>query len=129
MRKAAAVATDLAAVLVFVGIGRGAHAHGLGLSGFASTAWPFLSGLGAGWLAVAAARREACSIPAGLIVCASTVAVGMVLRVVSGQGTAFAFVIVALAFLGAAMVGWRAVVAGLRSRKRRETLRGRPARP
>jgi Protein of unknown function (DUF3054) len=35
------------------------------------------------------------------------VAVGMVLRVVSGQGTAFAFVVVALCFLGAGMVGWR----------------------
>jgi hypothetical protein len=32
----------------------------------------------------------------------------MVLRVVSGQGTAFAFIIVALAFLGLLMLGWRA---------------------
>ena len=37
----------------------------------------------------------------------STVVVGMVLRVVSGQGTAVAFVVVALAFLGMELLGWR----------------------
>jgi Protein of unknown function (DUF3054) len=31
----------------------------------------------------------------------------MVLRVVSGQGTALAFIIVALAFLGLFLLGWR----------------------
>jgi hypothetical protein len=29
------------------------------------------------------------------------------LRVVSGQGTAFAFIVVALAFLGLFLLGWR----------------------
>jgi hypothetical protein len=42
-----------------------------------------------------------------------TVVVGMILRVMSGQGTAVAFIVVALGFLGATMVGWRIVVAGL----------------
>ena len=41
------------------------------------------------------------------------VALGMVLRVVSGQGTAFAFIVVALAFLGLFLLGWR-MLAGLR---------------
>ena len=31
----------------------------------------------------------------------------MILRVIAGQGTAFAFVVVALVFLGAAMLGLR----------------------
>jgi hypothetical protein len=35
----------------------------------------------------------------------------MVLRAVSGQGTAVAFVFVALAFLGLFMLGWRVVAA------------------
>ena len=34
----------------------------------------------------------------------------MTLRVVAGQGTAAAFVAVALAFLGLFLLGWRAVV-------------------
>jgi hypothetical protein len=33
----------------------------------------------------------------------------MVLRVVAGQGTAFAFVVVALVFLGLFLLGWRAL--------------------
>jgi hypothetical protein len=36
-----------------------------------------------------------------------TVAVGMILRVLAGQGTAFAFILVALAFLGLFQLGWR----------------------
>jgi hypothetical protein len=34
----------------------------------------------------------------------------MILRVIAGQGTAFAFVLVALGFLGALMLAWRIVV-------------------
>ena len=41
---------------------------------------------------------------------------GMVLRVVAGQGTAVAFVLVALAFLGLFLLGWR-VVARVVSRR------------
>ncbi|WP_375539031.1 DUF3054 family protein [Actinomadura sp. J1-007] len=33
----------------------------------------------------------------------------MGLRIVSGQGTAFAFVLVSLAFLGVTLLGWRVV--------------------
>jgi hypothetical protein len=36
-----------------------------------------------------------------------TVALGMLLRVVSGQGTAPAFIGVALVFLGLFLLGWR----------------------
>jgi ABC-type Na+ efflux pump permease subunit len=44
----------------------------------------------------------------------------MTLRVVSGQGTAFAFVLVALGFLGLAMLGWRLVdIATSRARSSR----------
>jgi hypothetical protein len=39
----------------------------------------------------------------------ATVAVGMTLRVLAGQGTAFAFILVALAFLGLFQLGWRLV--------------------
>ena len=45
----------------------------------------------------------------------STVVVGMSLRVIAGQGTAVAFVGVALGFLGAIMLGWRLLKRLLRS--------------
>jgi hypothetical protein len=109
-----AVALDIAIVLVFVAIGRTAHADGVTIAGLASTAWPFLAGLGVGWLALARGRRDGMALSSGLVVWISTVVLGMVFRVVSGQGTAVAFVFVALGFLGLTMVGWRAVVVGAR---------------
>jgi cell division protein FtsX len=61
-----------------------------------------------------------------------TVAVGMVLRVAAGQGTAAAFVAVALAFVGLFLLGWRLVarMAGevLRRRQGPVRLRGRSLR-
>jgi len=42
------------------------------------------------------------------------VALGMVLRVVSGQGTALAFIGVALAFLGLFLLGWRLLAVAVR---------------
>jgi len=112
MRRAWVV-MDLVAVLVFVSIGRSVHSHGLALAGVASTAWPFVSGLAAGWIVLALRRRDLVTLLSGLVALLSTVALGMALRVVGGQGTAVAFVLVALGFLGATMLGWRLCLAGL----------------
>jgi hypothetical protein len=98
---------DLVAVLVFVAIGRAAHAHGLSLGGLASTAWPFVAGLAVGWGAVSLRHTPPLSLRGGLVLSLATVAVGMLLRVAAGQGTAVAFIVVALIFLGATMCGWR----------------------
>ena len=104
-----AAGLDFCCVAVFVIIGRAAHTDGETLGGIASTAWPFLCGLGAGWAAARAWRRPLGLVPAGLGAWLGTVAVGMVLRVVAGQGTAAAFIVVALAFLGLFLLGWRVV--------------------
>lgn len=98
---------DICCVLAFVIIGRAAHAKGETLAGTASTAWPFLAGLAIGWVASRAWRRPGGLVPAGVSAWLCTVAFGMVLRVISGQGTAFAFILVALAFLGLFLLGWR----------------------
>jgi hypothetical protein len=98
---------DIACVLAFVIIGRASHAKGETLAGIVSTSWPFLTGLACGWLAARAWRHPAALVPAGVAAWLGTVIVGMVLRVVSGQGTAFAFICVALAFLGLFLLGWR----------------------
>lgn len=108
MRSAAwAAVADVGCVLLFVAIGRASHSKGETLGGLASTAWPFLAGLAAGWLAARAWRQPIAVAPAGIAAWLGAVAVGMVLRVVAGQGTAFAFVLVALVFLGLFVVGWR----------------------
>jgi hypothetical protein len=103
---------DGAIVLVFVVIGRSVHAHGDRLIGIASTAWPFAAGLLVGWLTVTLRNESALSLRGGLVVTLFTVAVGMILRVLVGQGTAVAFILVALVFLGGAMIGWRLVRIG-----------------
>jgi hypothetical protein len=102
-----AAVLDLCCVLAFVIIGRASHAHGDSLSGIASTAWPFLAGLALGWLAVRAWRRPAALAPSGVGAWLGAAGLGMALRVVAGQGTAVAFVLVALAFLGLFLLGWR----------------------
>jgi hypothetical protein len=102
-----AVVLDVICVLIFVIIGRASHTKGESLAGVASTAWPFLAGLGLGWLTARGWRRPLAIRPEGLVIWLCTVAVGMILRVVSGQGTAVAFIIVALAFLALFLLGWR----------------------
>jgi peptidoglycan/LPS O-acetylase OafA/YrhL len=111
------VGLDLVVVLAFVAIGRANHHHGETAAGLASTAWPFLVGLACGWALLVARRRPGDRLVDGVAVALVTVAVGMVLRVLAGQGTAAAFIVVAVCFLGACMVGWRAV--GLLARRRR----------
>jgi hypothetical protein len=102
-----AAVLDVAAVLVFVVIGRASHRDGETIPGVASTAWPFLAGLGAGWLVARVWRRPVALVPSGVAAWLGAVAVGMVLRVVAGQGTAVSFIIVALCFLGLFLLGWR----------------------
>ena len=101
------VLLDGCCVLVFVIIGRANHARGDSLAGIASTAWPFLAGLAGGWLAARGWRQPFRLWPAGVGAWLGTVALGMLFRVVSGQGTAVAFIVVALAFLGLFLLGWR----------------------
>lgn len=103
------IVIDIVVVLLFVGIGRYNHHHGDSFSGMVSTTWPFAVGLAIGWLIVIVRRQKAVSVGAGLEVWLATVALGMILRVIAGQGTAFAFVVVALVFLGALMLGLRLV--------------------
>jgi len=121
-----AVALDILWVLVFVVIGRASHTKGESLGGIASTAWPFLAGLGAGWLALFLAWHRPpghrtqkarplpafAVLPSGVVAWLATVTVGMALRVISGQGTAVAFIAVALAFLGLFLLGWRLLLRG-----------------
>lgn len=98
---------DVAAVVAFVVIGRASHGHGDAPGGVASTLWPFGCGLVAGWAATRVARQPAASVPGGVLTCLVTVALGMLLRVIAGQGTAPSFVAVATGFLGSVMLGGR----------------------
>ena len=108
-RVTIALAFDVAAVAAFVVIGRRSHDDGLTAAGVARTAAPFLLALAAGW-GLARGWRAPMSIHTGIVVWVTTVVVGLVLRrVVFGDGTALAFVIVTAVTLGLLVCGWRAV--------------------
>lgn len=110
-----AASVDVVAVLLFVAIGRASHHHASTVGGFVSTLWPFAVGLVAGWAATRGRRPAAKS--TGASVAALTVALGMILRVLAGQGTAAAFILVALAFLGTCMVAGRLLAGALVARR------------
>lgn len=104
------VLADVLAIVVFVAIGRNTHDHGVSVAGLVSTMWPFVVGLFVAWSATLVRHRLGASLRDGVVIAVITVTVGMALRVVAGQGTAFAFIVVALLFLGAFMGGWRLAI-------------------
>ncbi|GAA3026578.1 DUF3054 domain-containing protein [Microbacterium dextranolyticum] len=101
-------AFDVVLVVVFAAIGRASHGEDV-WGGLAVTAWPFVVALVLGWLVVRAWRAPDAPVRTGLAVWAVTVAGGMVLRAVSGQGVQVAFIIVAAVVLLLFLVGRRAL--------------------
>ncbi len=122
VRKSLPFVLDALLVVVFCAIGRRSHDEAV-LAGLLRTVWPFATGLVVGWLVVAAPRWRAAADarfdiialwPAGVVIWACTLVGGMLLRVVSGQGTAVSFVLVAGVVLAVFLLGWRAVSKAVR---------------
>jgi hypothetical protein len=104
-----AIAVDAVCVIVFCAIGRRSHAEGVTIAGVAQTAWPFLSGTGAGWLLARGWRRPTAVVPTGVAVWLCTVVVGMLLRKATSAGVSASFVVVASLVTGLLLLGWRGV--------------------
>lgn len=102
-------AIDLAVVVVFVLIGRGVHHEPASFGGFLVTLWPFVAALVIGWLAAQAWRKPFHLPLPGIPIWVITVVGGMMFRVASSQGVAWAFVAVAAGTLGLLFLGWRAI--------------------
>lgn len=117
-----AAAADAVLILLFAAIGRDAHQRGEIITGVLATAWPFLAGAAAAWLVFRFWRKPLDLWPAGVAVWLGTVAVGMLLRAVTGQVVVLPFVIVALISVAVFLLGWRLLAAGARrlnARRRR----------
>jgi len=117
-----AFAADLLVLVVFVVVGRRSHDEGSGLDGFLRVWWPFAAALvvatiaSGTWRAPLEWRR---AIVAWLV----TVALGMTLRIaVQGREFKPTFVIVTTVFVGAGMLGWRAVARKIAARRARQAL-------
>lgn len=105
---------DLVLVTGFAALGRASHqasVFGSGGLGLLETAWPFAVALALGWIVTLAFRRPLAPLRTGVPVWVITVIGGMLLRAVSGQGTAVAFIIVATVTLLIFLVGWRVIAA------------------
>lgn len=111
-----AAALDVGLVTAFVAIGRRNHDEDPGVVGLISTAAPFLLGLVVGWL-LSKAWTNPTPVRTGLVIWPTTVAVGMVVRRLGGDGTALSFVIVATVFVGVTLVGWRLINATITTRR------------
>lgn len=127
------IPTGLAAILdavclvVFAAVGRQTHAEAW--TGAFTTAAPFLVGGAIGWALWWAVRREApVGLSGGAVVWLAAVVAGMLLRQLTGQGTAWTFVIVTLIVTGVLLLGWRAIAA-LILRRRGRAAAPAPARP
>lgn len=113
---------DSVCVLAFAAGGRSSHEEAISVGGVAHTAWPFLVGLGVGWLVLLAVSRGGARwdhlspAPAGVVLVIASWGLGMGLRLLTDQGASGAFPLVALAFLTLTLIGWR-VVAALVSRR------------
>nr|WP_216848735.1 MULTISPECIES: DUF3054 domain-containing protein [unclassified Rathayibacter] len=103
------MALDAVLVAVFVLIGRGTHDGGSVLEGFLVTLWPFLAALLLGWVIARAWRTPDRLVLSGIVVWIVTVAGGMLLRVLSGQGVQLSFVVVTAVVLGVFLLGRRAL--------------------
>lgn len=104
-----AQALDVILVLVFVLIGRAGHKEDLSILGILATLWPFLVGLVLGHIVMRAWRAPLRIVWTGIGIWIATVLVGMLLRLVSGQGATLSFVVVATIVLGIFLLGWRAI--------------------
>lgn len=116
----AALSLDVLLVLLFAGIGRNAHA--LDPAGVLGTAWPFLAGLLLGWAVWQVHRAPFAPWPRGAALWLTTVAAGMGLRVLGGEGAAPSFVFVTLGVLAVFLLGPRCLALLVRTaRSRRRT--------
>ena len=118
MRIALGLALDFAFICLFAAIGRRSHAETGALLAVATTAWPFLAGMAAGWLVwVGACARAPLRVRDGIPIWLAAVTSGMAFRHLNGAGTAVSFIVVATLFLGATLLGWRALAVFITSRR------------
>ena len=120
-----AAVVDIVLIVAFALIGRSSHAEAASAVGLWTTAYPFLAGWAVGFLVVRGWTRPLRLWPTGVGVWVATVAVGMLLRVLTGQGDVagdplpLSFVVVATISLAVFLLGWRAIVGPVAARSGR----------
>lgn len=101
---------DLAVVILFVLAGRRTHDSALVSLGTLHALWPFVASLVLAWALTRLLDLPLRGLRAGVLVWLVTLVPGMVLRALTGQGTAVPFLVVATITLAVGLLGWRVVV-------------------
>lgn len=109
MHRAFRVVIDLVLVVAFAALGRASHQEALDPAGMARTAVPFLGGTLLVWIFLVLTNRRFTPLREGTVVWASTLVLGLLFRVMVGDGAQPAFVAVTAAVLAAFLIGWRAL--------------------
>ncbi|QIK64687.1 DUF3054 domain-containing protein [Leucobacter viscericola] len=104
-----ALGIDVVLVVLFAALGRSSHSREATLFGLWTTAWPFLAGLAIMWVSARVSKHPLSPVKSGIPVWIGTVALGMILRALTGAGTALPFVIVATVSIAVFLVGWRLI--------------------
>lgn len=112
-----AAVLDAVLILVFAAVGRASHAEDNPVLGALGTGLPFLVGAAVGWALVRwRSGRWATTFGTGIPVWFCTLVVGMLLRALTGAGTAASFILIAGLILAALLLGWRFVAERLTRR-------------
>jgi Protein of unknown function (DUF3054) len=115
-RPSVAVLADLAVLVLFVVVGRRSHHEDAGVAGFLRVWWPFAVALVLAW-SIAGLWRAPLAWSRVVAAWLITVGLAMALRIaIEDREFKIAFTIVTLLFVGAGMLGWRAVVRWRRAR-------------
>ena len=109
MRTWPALIIDVGCIALFAAVGRSSHGEPTNLVGVADTAWPFLVGCLVG-LVLSRGWQRPMARSTALVLWAATVVGGMLLRLVSGAGVQFSFVIVTAIVLAVLLLGWRGIL-------------------
>lgn len=110
MRWPAYLLMDVALILAFAATGRSSHDEAFSLVGLLGTAAPFLGGLLAGWAYCAARGYRPLTVRQAIPMWLLTVAIGHIVRIVVGTGTAVSFIVVSLVALAVFLLLPRAIL-------------------
>ncbi|MFB7251841.1 DUF3054 domain-containing protein [Microbacterium sp. NPDC056234] len=108
---AVTIVIDAALVVVFCLLGGLSHSLGEpdAVARIVSSIWPFLAALVVVHAVALATRVDAARVVPGILIWIVTLGGGMALRALTGQGTAWAFVVVAAVTLAIFLIGWRLI--------------------
>lgn len=118
---AVTIVIDAALVVVFCVLGGLSHSLGEpdAVARIVFSIWPFLAALIVVHAVALATNVDASRVVPGTLVWLVTFGGGMALRALTGQGTAWAFVIVAAVTLAVFLIGWRLINVVVQRRRSR----------